>query len=106
LAACLLVALVSAPTIDAIVCQDDATVEASQLTAAAAGHLEVGSVGEAPADLGDVCPHGHCHHGVPYVPAQGPTLTASFTLAGAPPPAEHPALSSQTPQGLLRPPRA
>ena len=68
LAACLLVVLASAPSIDALVCQDDAAIAASQSTNADSAHLaSAPTPAQNSGDAGDICPHGHCHHFGVYV---------------------------------------
>jgi hypothetical protein len=68
LAACLLVVLASAPSIDALVCQDDAAISADQY-ASADTHHAASAPTTAPhsGETGDICPHGHCHHFSVYV---------------------------------------
>ncbi|WP_374468876.1 hypothetical protein [Phenylobacterium sp.] len=105
LAAFALVLVALGPSLDALVCRDDAG-------AAAAAHQEIGQVGDAddaaPAGGGlDACVHGHCHHGGGHAPprladAEGPGLSA-----GRPGGFARQRVPTSDPQyGLMRPPRA
>lgn len=105
LAACLLVALVVAPAVDAAVCAgDDRPVAAETLQVAkaqAADHQN-----SHPADLAGDCQHGHCHHGAPML---GGPIDAEPALipTDTPPTASNTrALASLDPTGPERPPRA
>lgn len=74
MAVCLLVLLATTPALDAVICQDDAVPAASasavSTNADGAQLIKVTAVkGEAAphsaphsGDVGDACPHGHCHH--------------------------------------------
>lgn len=68
-AACLLVVLASAPSIDAIVCQDDAQITSvTQTSTVAADATAAPASAPQRGDVGDICPHGHCHHVAAEVP--------------------------------------
>jgi hypothetical protein len=105
-AACLLVVLASTPSVDAIVCQDDAAIATAQLTKAEAAKAASAPV-TAPHDgeTGDVCPHGHCHHFGVYV-AKEPVrqIVTAFLEARSNAPEQRvpPSLPGATPE---RPPR-
>lgn len=106
LAACLLVVLASAPSIDALVCQDDAAIAASQVTNADSAHLaSAPTPAKNSGDAGDICPHGHCHHFGVYVdnPPVRQVMTAFLEApANAPEQRFPPSLPGATPE---RPPR-
>lgn len=106
MAACLLVVLASAPSVDAIVCQDDAAIATAQLT-----NADTAKAATAPTtaphegDMGDICPHGHCHHFGVYV-ARKPArqvMTAFLEVRWNPPEQRGPpSFPGGTPE---RPPR-
>lgn len=106
MAACLLVVLASAPSIDAIVCQGDVAIGTSQLT-----NPDTGKSMSAPTtaphsdDTGDICPHGHCHHFGVYVAKEPvrPVMTAFLEVrSNALEQRVPPSLPTATPE---RPPR-
>lgn len=106
MAACLLVVLATAPSIDAIVCQNDLAIDATQLVKSSIAKTE-----PAPATalqgggVGDVCPHGHCHHFSIYTASDTnrPVLTALLqTHAGQRDQGLPPSLPGSAPE---RPPR-
>jgi hypothetical protein len=104
LAACLLVALVVTPAVDAAVCAGDdrpVVTGTSQVSAVEAADHQVPH----PIDAGD-CQHGHCHHGAPML---GGLLDADMVLIladGSPSASRARALASLDLTGPERPPRA
>jgi hypothetical protein len=105
-AACLLVVLASAPSIDALVCQDDAAIATSHLTNAdSAKTASAPTTAPTGGDTGDICPHGHCHHFSVYA-AREPVRQVITAFAEARPSALQqrfpPSLPGATPE---RPPR-
>jgi hypothetical protein len=105
LAACLLVALVVAPAVDAAVCAGDdrpAAVEASRISMAQAADHQAPH----PIDAAGDCQHGHCHHVAPML---GGPIDAEPALipTDIPPTASTArALASLALAGPERPPRA
>jgi hypothetical protein len=105
-AACLLVVLASTPAIDAIVCQDNASISVSRSTAATTAIEQVGAPDPQHAgEGGEVCPHGHCHHFGVFLAAD-PASSLQAARLGAPPNGSEqrfpPSLPGATPE---RPPR-
>ena len=106
MAACLLVVLASAPSIDAIVCQDDAEIASVKQTSGVAAESAAAPASASQrGDVGDICPHGHCHHFGVYV-AKDPVrqiLTAFVEVSPSRPQQRFPpSLPGATPE---RPPR-
>lgn len=104
LAACLLVALVVTPAIDAAVCAGDdrpVITGAPQVSAVEAADHQVPH----PIDAGD-CQHGHCHHGAPMLGGLFDADPALILADGSPPVSRARALASLDLAGPERPPRA
>jgi len=105
LAALLVMMLALAPSLDKLVCREDAqasSAAASSVVAKAGGDL-LGDHGTTDADI---CIHGHCHHGGPFVSAPVGELAALDAL-----PDRHELILSRVATSdrkfdLERPPRA
>jgi len=100
-------AFVFGPTLDALVCHDDGKIAVA--AADLSPHADTphdGPGGQPDQDQHHPCPHGHCHHGVQYVPAGAPEapVVQARALQHAPPAPL--ALATRSPSGLERPPRA
>jgi hypothetical protein len=105
LVACLLLLLAAAPTFDGFVCLNDPPAADAQVSNEdrAAAHLEEGRANPAQ-DTGDLCPHGHCHHGATFLTAIS-GFTAGVRANSRPRPQVMAPLASRSPSGLERPPR-
>ena len=104
--AALLVVLMVAPTFDEFVCLNDQPATSAQAEVDPASEAQPDPAGATHApDGGDICAHGHCHHGVPFVTTTVKSLIAVVETMGQARPGEVAALVSQTPNGPERPPR-
>lgn len=108
MAAWLVLALAAGPMADLLICNDDTPAASAGQSLAAADHGDLGGKDgpSAPGEIGDLCQHGHCHHGGPLIAAVAPMVSADLTGGLSPYPAASETPPSQIPQGLLRPPRA
>lgn len=105
LAACLLVALVVTPAIDAAVCAGDdlpAVTTGSQVFAVNAADHQTPH----PIDVAGDCQHGHCHHGAPMLGDLIDAEPALILADGSPSAPRARALASLDLAGPERPPRA
>lgn len=107
LAALVLGLLTFGPSLDSIVCHDEAgmSAAASELPTAAEASDQGG--GWPSDDALGACVHGHCHHGASYVPA----MAAAAASGQEPMTDNHPlprdrVRTSDPKFGLMRPPRA
>jgi hypothetical protein len=108
LAALILTVLAFAPTLDSIVCHDEGGAPAASTADLFVATVEPAhDVGGAHAqDALDICIHGHCHHGSPYVPAD-PVIVDIPAGQPAHHALERLKVATSDPQfGLKRPPRA
>ena len=104
LVACLLVALVVTPVIDAAVCAGDnrpVVTGASQVSALRTADHQAPH----PIEAGD-CQHGHCHHGAPMLSGLLDADPVLILADNSPSASRARALASHDPTGLERPPRA
>ena len=104
MAVCLLTTLLAGPTLDALICKDDASAPAAAtLGDVAVAHADDGLT----PDLGSGgCPHGHCHHGVAFALASAETAIAPTPREALLAPPLLTQLASRSPKGIERPPRA
>lgn len=105
LVACLVLMLAGAPTFDEFVCVNDTAVaEASASDGSiSVARPDVGGAAHLP-DADDLCAHGHCHHGAPFL-VSAASLTTHVHTAPQLRPRDMAALASRSPAGLERPPR-
>ncbi len=106
-AAVLVVMLAAGPSLDALICRDEpaeSVASAGQLlsrTAVTDDHSAPSTKHE-----GGVCVHGHCHHGVAFASEGAGAPSGPAPMSDRHALLTYPQLTSTTPTGLERPPRA
>lgn len=108
LAVLLIAVLALAPSLDKLICRDEVPLVVAEASLSDKANLE--TAGQTQDDQGgsdpDICIHGHCHHGAPYLSAQIGALAMPDALPNHHELLRGRASASDRQFGLDRPPRA
>lgn len=105
LAALVVAVLAFGPSLDSLVCGDEAGLAAAAAEHSPAAAPDYGQAGHSDDDLG-VCVHGHCHHAGSYAPAATVAVAEPAPLRARHGLQRARVATSDPKFGLLRPPRA
>lgn len=104
--ACLMLAMVVAPNVDAAICAAEPSMTMADQHGPA--HITADDVAQDrdQSDGGEVCVHGHCHHGSPAIGLETMPVTAPAMVAGRLAPHSPGIPSSSWLDSIKEPPRA